>query len=255
LPLSRSDRNLDEMGDLDDERLSQIAASNNAEWCASVWRSHGLTVERGEGLWFCRSETPRFYPNVVTVDPSSDPVKQARFIRELSESADFEFSVKDNFARLPLAAAGFARAFSAFWLSRDIESPHDAEPQRDWRAVSRDQLAFWETAWAGNAPDARRIFRTSLLEDSRVAVLARTDGEGRIIAGAITFEEGGVAGLTNVFGAAKGLFTAVGRTLSCRSIVAYEPGVPVEESMRRGFRSRGPLTVWTRTMGSGASPS
>ena len=95
-------------------RLGEIAAANNAEWCAAVWRSHGLDVERGEGLWFCRSETPRFYPNVVTVDLNADPERQAGFIRELSQGADFEFDVKDSFACLPLAEARFKPSFRHF---------------------------------------------------------------------------------------------------------------------------------------------
>lgn len=128
--------------------LSRIAAVNNAEWCASVWRSHGLKIEQSEGLWFCRSETPRFYP--------------------------------------------------------------------------------------------------PLLEDGRVTILARTDRDQRIVAGAIAFDQGGVAGLTNVFGAAQGLFGAVSGYTSARALVAYEPGVSVEDSAKRGFRPLARLAVWKR---------
>jgi hypothetical protein len=32
---------------------NKVAALNNAEWCAAVWRSHGLPVEQAHGMWFC----------------------------------------------------------------------------------------------------------------------------------------------------------------------------------------------------------
>ena len=70
----------------------------------AVWRSHGLTVERSEGLYFCRSETPRFYPNLVTIDPDCDPDSEVDLIYSLSDGAHFEFSVKDSFDRVPLGA-------------------------------------------------------------------------------------------------------------------------------------------------------
>lgn len=225
--------------------LSRIAAVNNAEWCASVWRSHGLKIEQSEGLWFCRSETPRFYPNVVTVDPLSSPTAQVELIRNLSQNADFEFSVKDSFDCLPLDEAGFERAFSAYWLRRELGIKVD-DSQQGWRAVSADDLDDWSTAWARNDPAARQIFRTPLLEDGRVTILARTDRDQRIVAGAIAFDQGGVAGLTNVFGAAQGLFGAVSGYTSARALVAYEPGVSVEDSAKRGFRPLARLAVWKR---------
>jgi hypothetical protein len=226
-------------------RLGEIAAANNAEWCAAVWRSHGLDVERGEGLWFCRSETPRFYPNVVTVDLNADPERQAGFIRELSQGADFEFDVKDSFACLPLAEAGFKPLFSAFWLSRSLPDAQTCRTEHEWRRISEGQLQSWETAWAGDDPHARGIFRKSLLEDPRVIVIAGVDGP-RIVAGGIAFEAAGVVGLTNVFGSATGLFRALSGLVASSRLVAYEPGAAAETSRRHGFQPLGPLKVWRR---------
>jgi hypothetical protein len=56
---------------LPDER-DEVAARNNAEWCAAIWRSHDLPVEQACGLWFCSRPTPQYYPNVVTVERASD---------------------------------------------------------------------------------------------------------------------------------------------------------------------------------------
>jgi hypothetical protein len=225
-------------------RPSAIAAANNAEWCAAVWRSHGLDVERGEGLWFCRSETPRFYPNVVTVDLNADPDRQTRFIRELSQGADFEFDVKDSFACLLIAEAGFQPVFSAFWLSRSLKDAQPCGPEPVWRRISEGELQSWETAWAGDDPHARGIFRKSLLEDPRVIVIAGVDGQGHVVAGGIAFEAAGVVGLTNVFGSATGLFHALSGLVASSRLVAYEPGVAAETSRRRSFQPLGPLKVW-----------
>lgn len=222
-----------------------MAAVNNAEWCASVWRSHGLTVERSEGLYFCRSETPRFYPNVVTVDPSWDAGAQLQLIGDLTRGADFEFSVKDSFDRLPLRRAGFVRVFSACWLLRELRA-YGGEPLHGWRAVTGDDLCEWEAAWAAGDRDATGIFRRGLLDDDRVTILALGGGARPIIAGAITFATDGVAGLTNAFGAATGLFKAVGYWTSSETLVAYEPGVSGDEAKRRGFHPLGPLSVWRR---------
>src|SRR5262249_61118468 len=58
------------------DNCTEVAALNNAEWCAAVWRSHGLPVEQAHGMWFCHYPTPQYYPNVVTVDPGAEPTKQ-----------------------------------------------------------------------------------------------------------------------------------------------------------------------------------
>src|SRR5215470_17181367 len=66
---------------MQDDR-NKVAALNNAEWCAAVWRSHGLPVEQAHGMWFCPYPTPQYYPNVVTVDAGAEPTKQAGLIAE-----------------------------------------------------------------------------------------------------------------------------------------------------------------------------
>jgi hypothetical protein len=71
--------------DMHDTR-DETAALSNAEWCAAVWRSHGLSVEQARGLWVCAHQTPRYYPNVVTVDLEVDPSIQAKFIADLLRS-------------------------------------------------------------------------------------------------------------------------------------------------------------------------
>ena len=90
--------------------------------------------------------------------------------------------MKDSFAGLGLAVAGFRPLFRAEWLvgkpteARDL-SAGDARP---WPA--RRNLVSGRRPGLSRARD--QTFRRALLEDETVGVLAGYDGE-RIIAGAI----------------------------------------------------------------------
>ncbi|MBA4011094.1 MAG: hypothetical protein C0481_04435 [Phenylobacterium sp.] len=228
------------------ERRDAIAARNNAEWCAAVWKAHGLPVERAHGLWFCALETPQFYPNVVTVDPDADLQVQTRFIHDLAGRSAFEFSVKDSFASLPLAEAGLEQLFAATWLWRE---PVGAPALRDdvrWRRVELPDLNRWERAWRGDDHVApARTFPDGLLRDAQVHVLGGFDAEDQIIAGAIAYEAAGVIGLTNVFGSRGQALAAVASLLPQRAVVCYEAGGNAS-AQQRGFDPIGPLVVWSR---------
>src|SRR5262249_40110433 len=179
--------------------LTAKAARNNAEWCAAVWRAHGLPVEQAHGMWFCPYPTPQYYPNVVTVDAGAEPTKQVGFIAELAR--DLHLSVKDSFSCLNLSVAGFQTLFDAHWLYRGQSRPPVAASTLDWRRIANEQgLALWERAWRGTDPDHRRIFRAELLEDQRVCVLSGFDEMGMIRAGGIAYNAAGATGVTNIFG-------------------------------------------------------
>ena len=229
------------------DRQTALAARNNAEWCAAVWKAHGLAVEQRHGLWFCAVETPQFYPNVVTVDPAADPQTQAQFIQDLARQSAFEFSVKDSFASLPLADAGLKPLFSATWLWRE---PSDAPALRDdlrWRRIETPELANWERAWRGNDAADARTFPDALLDDDQAHVLGGFNADGQIAAGAIAYAAAGVIGLTNVFGSRGQALAALPILLPPGPVVAYEAGADPVSARRRGFAPIGPLTVWARS--------
>jgi hypothetical protein len=147
----------------------EVAARNNAEWCAAVWRSQGLPVEQACGLWFCPRPTPQYYPNVVTVDPAADAAEQTAFITDLGRAEpDLKISVKDSFACLNLHPAGLTPLFDARWLWRDDNASGVAGLR--WRRVDDESgLAEWERAWRGGAETDPRIFRPALLSDRHAA--------------------------------------------------------------------------------------
>lgn len=232
------------------DRRDEIAARNNAEWCAAVWRAHGLPVEQRHGLWFCARETPPFYPNVVTVDPDYDPETQTKFIGELAGRSRFDFSVKDSFARLPLADAGLTPLFSATWLWLE---PDAAPPLREglgWRLVEVERLERWERAWRGDETTVARTFPEQLLDDADVRVIGGFDAQDEIVAGAIAYRAAGVVGLTNLFGSRSQATAAAAALLPGSPIVAYQAGEEPAQARRGGFEPIGRLTVWTGGGGS-----
>ena len=229
------------------EARDEVTALNNAEWCAAVWRSHGLPVETAHGLWFCPRSTPQYYPNVVTVDRGADPVEQARFIIELWRGApDLDLSVKDSFACLELSGAGLKPLFDARWLWRDPSSgPPVDDGVLDWRKIEDEPgLAEWERAWRGGEVNAERIFRSHLLQGPQASVLAGCDAAGDIRAGGVAYEAAGVLGVTNVFGSRRRFLSALGVLAPGMPVVAYEAGEDLTSAGRNGFETLGPLRVW-----------
>ena len=209
-----------------------------------MWKAHGLPVERKHGLWFCAEETPQFYPNVVTVDPASDPETQAGLIQELAQRSNFDFSVKDSFACLPLAAAGLNPLFSATWLWLE---PGGAKPPREevtWRRVEAGNLKRWERAWRGDDATHARTFPDQLLDNARVHIIGGFDAEDQIVAGGIAYEAASVIGLTNVFGPRGQVMAALVSLLTRSPIVAYKAGGDLAAAKHHGFDPVGQLTVW-----------
>lgn len=227
--------------------LNQIAARNNAAWCAAVWRSHGLPVRDGPGLILCPARTPRYYPSVVTVDPGADPAAQVAAIAALGAAQpDIPLAVKDSFARLDLAPLGFAELLEARWVHRRA-MPEPATPgPLTWRRLTTaSELAAWEAAWNADG-DPARVFLPALLEDPAVAVLAGLDADLAVRAGGIANLAAGVVGLSNIFGSRRGVLQAAATLWPDLDRVGYESGNDLKAMEYYGFSALGPLRVWVR---------
>jgi hypothetical protein len=228
---------------------NKVAALNNAEWCAAVWRSHGLPVEQAHGMWFCPCPTPQYYPNVVTVDAGAEPTKQAGLIAELARDDKLNLGVKDSFSCLDLSTVGFQTLFDARWLHRTQSRPPVAASALDWRRIGNGKgLAAWERAWRGSDPDPLRIFRAELLEDQRVCVLAGFDGMEMIRAGGIAYNAADATGVTNIFGSYGEFLNALVTLLAPAEIVCWERGHDLTLAVDLGFAVLGGLRMWTRVV-------
>lgn len=222
----------------------EAAALNNAQWCAAVWRSHGLPVETAHGLWFCPLPTPQYYPNVVSVNLAADPATQIRFIGELARAhPDLDLSVKDSFACLDLEHADLKPLFDARWLWREPRPAQGNDGAAGWGKIENGpSLAAWERAWRGDDDSSDRIFRPELLDDPQVSVLGGEAGA----AGGIAYDAAGVLGVTNIFGSRRRFLDALAAREPGKPIVAYEAGDDLRSAQKSGFRPLGPLRVWTR---------
>ena len=231
-----------------DPSVEAIAALNNAEWCAAVWRSHGLPVGQAHGLWFCECETPRYYPNVVTVDPNFDAARQSAFIDDLGRThPGLDMSVKDSFTKLDLRDAGMTPLFVGRWMLRASRTDPARPLARNWCRITDEQnLTAWETAWSGGDASSQRIFTVGLLSDPRVWVMGGFDPDGAIRAGAIANEAAGVLGLTNMFGASGEFLQAVSKLWPGISTVCYARGDGHRSAAKAGFQVLGPMRVWVR---------
>jgi hypothetical protein len=58
---------------------AEQAARNNAIWCDTICRAHGVQGEFHGQLWLNRQPVPRFYPNAVTfANPIFEAIGQLR---------------------------------------------------------------------------------------------------------------------------------------------------------------------------------
>lgn len=236
----------------------QQAAHNNALWCNTVCRAHGIPGEFHAHLWLNHHRVPRFYPNVVTLSSAEGLAEQQAALQALIAEGKLDsFAVKDSFCTLDLAPLGFHLLFEATWLWRAPSPPEPmtAFDEIQWAIIHQPpELARWETAWNGLADDSAtlpaRIFPASLLDDEDLVFIAAYR-EGQIVAGAIANRTGEGVGLSNVFTPPlevshfwAGCVTLAGQAFPGQPLVGYERGEELIMARERGFEALGPLRVW-----------
>jgi hypothetical protein len=239
------------------------AAQNNAVWCDTVCRTHGIPGEFHPSMWINRSTTPPFYPNAVTLVDGQDQDAQYAHIRDLiAARIPTPWAVKDSFAALDLAPLGFTLLFEAMWTCRPATAVRPTARNTDvrWERVrSAAELHAWELAWRGTpatpvAPAQADLFRPALLADPDMLIVAAYH-QHRIVAGAIANRTGAVVGLSNVFvpdqGAATFWAGCVGMILDHfpgQALVGYEAGEGLAQAEACGFAALQPLRVWEIVM-------
>lgn len=236
--------------------LLNAAVANNASWCDAVCRSHGYPGTFSPRLWSSTGHRVRFYPNAITLRPE---VTAPEVLAAPVPSQPL--AVKDSFARLDLAPAGFRLLAEASWIAREHgphepHEPHGQGPPDDglsWdKVTSPEELGDWETAWAGGGSGDGPVFQPGLLSDPRCTVLACRRGDA-IIAGAIVYAADGVAGISNLFTAGLPLGwlwvrvqPAVAAIQPHLPVTGWEEGTSLEAARQAGFHTLGTLRVWAR---------
>ncbi|WP_338780521.1 hypothetical protein [Streptomyces sp. DG1A-41] len=231
--------------------LVRAAARNNAEWCAVMCRAHGVAGEFGGEAWAAAGRAPLFYPDAVTLEPGADPDALVARVDLGSPGA----SVKDSFADLDLAGAGFRVLFEAQWIHRpagaDVLAGSSDTPDLAWDVVGDpDTLRAWALAWDGGAGNAG-LFRDGLLDDPETFLILGRAGDGHVVAGAVAGRGEHVVGVSNVFGRDGGpdaawpvVLHALDWLFPTLPVVGYESGDDLETAVRHGFEPVGPLRVW-----------
>jgi hypothetical protein len=221
------------------------AASNNAEWCDLVARSHGATTQFKSDAWTSQDRTPQYYPDAVTLTPRL-------VIPDLLSRVDTSIgcTIKDSFAALDLAPYGFRVLFDAEWIVRSPRLSAVAPSGPQWKRITRsDALAEWEDAWR---PDdgSKRLLRAELLDHNSVAVVAAEQAD-QIVAGAILNSSSTVVGISNVLSRPDvdldpwpGCLAFAGSLFPGKPLVGYEFGAGLLDAKRNGFQDAGPLRVW-----------
>jgi hypothetical protein len=241
---------------------AELAAMNNAVWCDTVCRAHGVPGEFGDGLWRLRHVPPPYHSNLVTIaaDDAAGAV-MGHIHALLALPLGPRWSVKASHATLDLAPLGFEPLFDASWIWLDAPAEpawpdHAESPTSAWSRIDGPAgLARWEHGWSGDGTDRTmegrpRQFPPSLLADPDVVVLAAPPAaDGRIVAGAIANRSGPVVGVSNNFGetlAWPALIAAARATFPGLSLVGYERGDALSAAVAAGFEAIGPLRVWIR---------
>jgi hypothetical protein len=226
--------------------LVRAAARNNAEWCAVMSRSHGVSGEFGEQAWTAPARTPPYYPDAVTLVPGADP---AALVARIDTSVPGA-SVKDSFADLDLTGSGFQVLFDAQWIHRPANGPGSPSGLVWDVAGDPDALRAWALAWDDGNGDAD-LFRPGLLDDPATFVLAGHTADGQVVAGAVASCDQ-VVGISNVFARDGGpdtawpvVLDAVHRLFPTVPVVGYEQGDDLAAAVRHGFEPVGPLRIWT----------
>ena len=228
------------------QSLVQAAARNNAEWCAVMSRSHGLSSVLGRQAWFAPARTPLYYPDAVTLVPGADGADLLARIDTGVTGA----TVKDSFADLDLTLAGFQVLFDAQWIHRPASAPA-AAPDLAWDVVgSPEMLREWALAWDGGEGNAD-LFRLELLDDPTTFVLAGQRDDGRVVCGAVASRSDHVVGISNVFALEGGsdaawpvVLDAVHWLFPTLPVVGYEHGEDLNAAVHHGFEAIGPLRIW-----------
>jgi hypothetical protein len=227
--------------------IQAAAARNNADWCASVCRSHGIPATFDETCWWSSRRTPPYYPDAVTLRHDAVP---ADFLPRI-DTASPGCSVKDSFAALDLASDGFTEFIDAEWIHRPAGLPAPATPAlRTERVGDAGQLLDWQAAWhgGGRTPD---VFRPALLDDPSVLVLAVHDGTD-LSGGVVLNSSAGLVGLSNLFAVDGADIAAIWSSALAAAanhfpglaVVGYETEDDLAPALASGFTVLGRLRIW-----------
>ena len=178
---------------------------------------------------------PRFYPNVVTLQPGKAVLAEQRETIDLLLRSNLpgRWAVKDSFRALDLSRQGFEVLFEARWIRNTMPLP---DPSSDivWQR---------ETKGAAGLP----------FDDPDFAMFTGRRGF-QIVAGGMFYRAQGVVGLSNVVADAtdaravwRALALLAAQTFPRLPLVGYESGNELEAARDAGYEIDDRLRVWVKS--------
>ena len=202
----------------------------------------------------------RFYPNVVTLRPE---VTEPEVLAAVAASGPF--AVKDSFARLDLAPAGFRLLAEATWIARDGPPTETAEAATaeygtaedglTWDQVTApNELSEWEKAWA-DGDGVSGMAPCSCLACCRIRAARSWHAAGRTRSSPApsSTRPARRPEISNMFTSGislkelwAGIQRAKARLWPHLPAVGYEDGTSLEAARQAGFHALGSLRIWVR---------
>lgn len=182
---------------------------------------------------------PRFYPNVVTLQPGKAVLGEQREAVDilLKSNLPGRWSVKDSFRTLDLSRLGFEVLFEARWI-------------RNVMPVARSSS---DIVWQRETQETARGAAGLPFDDPDFAMFTGRRGF-QVVAGGMLYRAGGVVGLSNVVADAtdaravwRSLALLAARTFPRLPLVGYESGDELEAARDAGFETGDKLRIWVRS--------
>lgn len=208
---------------------------NNARWCDAVCRAHGNPGRFLLHSWVNAQPVPRFYPNVVTLQPGKVVLAEQRETIDilLKSNLPGRWSVKDSFRTLDLSREGFEVLLEARWI-RNVMPLADPSSDIVWQR---------ETTGAAGLP----------FDDPDFAMFTGRRGF-RVVAGGMFYRAEGVVGLSNVVADAadartvwRALALLAAQTFPRLPLVGYESGDELNAPRDAGFEVGDKLRIWVKS--------
>ena len=212
---------------------------NNARWCDAVCRAHGNPGRFLLHSWVNAQPVPRFYPNVVTLQPGKVVLAEQRETIDilLKSNLPGRWSVKDSFRTLDLSREGFEVLLDARWIRNVMPL---ADPSSD---------IVWQRETQGSAKGAAGL----PFGDPDFAMFTGRRGF-QTVAGGMLYRAEGVVGLSNVVadaadarGGWRSLALLAAQTFPRLPLVGYESGEELKAASDAGFEIGDKLRIWVRS--------
>jgi hypothetical protein len=229
-------------------QLRQLASLNNALWCDTVCRSHGLKTRMTDKAWMCNDTPPPFYPRFVTLSEHPETLSELDTFRSSlfsNNNTEINWAIKDSFDVLSLGDHGFVRLFDANWYICAAQSL--TRIGGDSVTVDNEtSLEKWIEVWAPTSLE-RPIFLPSLLQEDPVIIVSTPDFAGGLIVYRTLVEGLDIVGVSNLFGSVKSQVICMGHIADLYPnswLIGYGDMEEINGLSEYGFTTLGPLSVW-----------